>query len=208
VCVYGIADAPRMTAVHRRRLARAGVGHQGARRRGVSPGDVTTAVGAAFHPAAAMGSGIGLVAIGVVIGWLLPRQDDPARGLAADAVVLLHACSSLFVAAGALLLWRWPRVAWLHAPAALWGGFVEWSGTVCPLTPLENRLRLQAGRGRLRRRLRRALRAAVAVPAGLTPGTQGAARRGGGRCQCAAVRAVVAPRRRPGHVHCPHCRRV
>jgi hypothetical protein len=65
--------------------------------------------------------------------------------VAADAVVLLHALFVLFVAAGALLLWRWPRVAWLHAPAALWGVFVEWTGTICPLTPLENRLRVQAG---------------------------------------------------------------
>jgi hypothetical protein len=65
--------------------------------------------------------------------------------LAADAVVLLHALFVAFVAGGAVLLWRWPRLAWLHAPAALWGVFVEWSGTVCPLTPLENRLRSQAG---------------------------------------------------------------
>jgi len=65
--------------------------------------------------------------------------------VAADAVVLVHALFVVFVAAGALLLWRWPRIAWLHAPAAAWGVFVEWSGTVCPLTPLENRLREQAG---------------------------------------------------------------
>jgi hypothetical protein len=65
--------------------------------------------------------------------------------LAADAVVLLHVLFVAFVVAGALLLWRWPRLVWLHAPAALWGVFVEWSGTVCPLTPLENRLRARAG---------------------------------------------------------------
>jgi hypothetical protein len=65
--------------------------------------------------------------------------------VAADAVVLLHALFVVFVAAGALLLWRWPRVAWLHAPAALWGVIVEWTGAVCPLTPLENRLRRHAG---------------------------------------------------------------
>jgi len=68
-----------------------------------------------------------------------------SSALAADAVVLLHALFVVFVVAGALLLWRWPRLVWLHAPAALWGVFVEWSGTVCPLTPLENRLRAQTG---------------------------------------------------------------
>jgi hypothetical protein len=72
-------------------------------------------------------------------------MSPASAALAADAVVLLHALFVVFVAAGALLLWRWPRVAWLHVPAALWGAWVEWSGSVCPLTPLENRLRRHAG---------------------------------------------------------------
>jgi hypothetical protein len=67
--------------------------------------------------------------------------------LAADAVVLLHALFILFVGFGAALLWRWPRLVWLHAPAVVWGAFVEASGSVCPLTPLENRLRALAGGG-------------------------------------------------------------
>ncbi|WP_280153128.1 DUF2784 domain-containing protein [Piscinibacter sp. XHJ-5] len=65
--------------------------------------------------------------------------------LAADVVLVLHLVFILFVAFGASLLWRWPRLVWLHGPAVLWGVFVEWSGTVCPLTPLENRLRTLAG---------------------------------------------------------------
>jgi hypothetical protein len=63
----------------------------------------------------------------------------------ADAVVLLHLSFIVFVVAGAALLWRWPRVAWWHVPAVLWGALAELSGTVCPLTPLENRLRAMAG---------------------------------------------------------------
>ncbi|MCT9117177.1 DUF2784 domain-containing protein [Cupriavidus gilardii] len=63
----------------------------------------------------------------------------------ADAVVVLHLLFVAFVVAGGALLWRWPRVAWLHLPAALWGATVEWTGWICPLTPLENRLRLAAG---------------------------------------------------------------
>ena len=39
----------------------------------------------------------------------------------ADAVVVLHLLFVAFVVAGGALLWRWPRVAWLHLPAALWG---------------------------------------------------------------------------------------
>ena len=65
--------------------------------------------------------------------------------LAADLVLLLHLGFILFVAAGGLLVLRWPRVAWLHIPAALWGAVVELFGWLCPLTPLENRLRMASG---------------------------------------------------------------
>ena len=40
---------------------------------------------------------------------------------------------------------RWPRVAYLHLPAAVWGALIELAGWVCPLTPLEQWLRGQAG---------------------------------------------------------------
>ncbi|CAG9174165.1 hypothetical protein LMG23992_02651 [Cupriavidus laharis] len=63
----------------------------------------------------------------------------------ADLVVVVHFLFIAFVVGGALLLFRWPRVAWVHLPAAAWGVFVEWSGRVCPLTPLENALRRAAG---------------------------------------------------------------
>jgi hypothetical protein len=66
-------------------------------------------------------------------------------GWAADAVVLLHLAFIAFVLLGALLVLRWPRLAWLHLPAALWGLVVEWTGWICPLTPLENALRHAAG---------------------------------------------------------------
>ena len=63
----------------------------------------------------------------------------------ADAVLVLHLLFIVFVVAGAALLWRWPRLAWLHLPAALWGAYAEFSGAICPLKPLENRLRALAG---------------------------------------------------------------
>lgn len=64
---------------------------------------------------------------------------------AADAVLVLHLAFILFVVAGAVLVIRWPRIAWLHLPSAAWGTFVEVTGRICPLTTLENSLRRQAG---------------------------------------------------------------
>lgn len=65
--------------------------------------------------------------------------------LSADLIVVLHLCFVLFVLFGGLLLLKWPRLLWLHVPAILWGVFVEFSGCICPLTPLENWLRMEAG---------------------------------------------------------------
>ena len=64
---------------------------------------------------------------------------------AAEAVVAFHFAFVLFVALGGVLVWRWPRVAWYHLPAAAWGCLVELTGLICPLTPLEKWLRLRAG---------------------------------------------------------------
>jgi hypothetical protein len=65
--------------------------------------------------------------------------------LLADALVVLHLLFVAFVMAGGFLFGRWPRLAWVHLPAAAWGAFVEFSGVICPLTPLENRLRVLGG---------------------------------------------------------------
>ena len=63
----------------------------------------------------------------------------------ADLVVVIHAGFVVFVVCGGLLALRWPKVLWLHAPAAVWGVIVEYAGFICPLTPLEIALREQAG---------------------------------------------------------------
>ena len=65
--------------------------------------------------------------------------------LLAGAVVVLHLCFVLFVAAGGLLVWRRRRLAWAHLPALAWGVWIELSGGICPLTPLENELRSLGG---------------------------------------------------------------
>ncbi len=63
----------------------------------------------------------------------------------ADLVLCLHLAFILFVVAGGLLAMRWRWAPLFHLPAAAWGVFIEVSGGVCPLTPLENALRREAG---------------------------------------------------------------
>ncbi|MEP7151716.1 MAG: DUF2784 domain-containing protein [Nitrospira sp.] len=65
--------------------------------------------------------------------------------LGADLVLLLHLTFVLFVMAGGLLVLKRPRLAWVHLPAVAWGAVVEFTGWICPLTPLENALRTLAG---------------------------------------------------------------
>jgi uncharacterized membrane protein YhhN len=65
--------------------------------------------------------------------------------LAADALVVLHLAFIVFVVAGGFLTWRWPRLAWIHVPTAVYGAAIEFVGWICPLTPWEVALRRQAG---------------------------------------------------------------
>jgi hypothetical protein len=46
---------------------------------------------------------------------------------------------------GAALALRWRWLPWIHLPAVLWAAFIEFSGGICPLTPIENELRAAAG---------------------------------------------------------------
>jgi drug/metabolite transporter superfamily protein YnfA len=64
----------------------------------------------------------------------------------ADTIVATHFLFIVFVICGGLLVIRWPRVAFAHLPAAVWGAVVEIFGWICPLTPLENHFRLLAGK--------------------------------------------------------------
>ena len=90
----------------------------------------------------------------------------------ADLVLLAHAAFILFAAGGALLLRRVPRIAWLHLPAVAWGVGIEWSGGVCPLTPLEVWLRRRAGASGYGGDFIEHYVTAVIYPAGLTRGMQ------------------------------------
>jgi len=63
----------------------------------------------------------------------------------ADIVLLFHLAFVLFVVLGGFFALRWVRLIWLHLPAVAWGAYVEFSGRICPLTPLENSLRERGG---------------------------------------------------------------
>jgi hypothetical protein len=67
---------------------------------------------------------------------------------AADAVLLLHLAFIVFAVFGGWLALRWRWMPWLHLPAATWGVIVEWSGSICPLTYLENHFLRLAGDAR------------------------------------------------------------
>ncbi len=65
--------------------------------------------------------------------------------LMADIVVVMHLAFTIFVLLGGILAIWWRKVIWLHIPAAVWGVLIEFAGWICPLTPLENLLRVKGG---------------------------------------------------------------
>ena len=62
-----------------------------------------------------------------------------------DLVVVAHFAFVIFAVAGAVLVLRWRWVAWVHLPVVMWAALIEFAGWVCPLTPLENWLRMRGG---------------------------------------------------------------
>ena len=65
--------------------------------------------------------------------------------LAADAVMGFHFLFIAFALFGSFLV-LWKRcILWLHLPALAWGAYIELSGNICPLTPIENHFRALAG---------------------------------------------------------------
>ena len=68
--------------------------------------------------------------------------------VAADVVLVIHLAFVAFVVFGGFLTWRWPRVAVVQLPVALYGVIIEIAGFRCPLTPFEKWLR---GRARMSR---------------------------------------------------------
>ena len=92
--------------------------------------------------------------------------------LAADAVVALHLAFVVFACLGGMLAWRRMRYALLHLPALAWAAWIEFSGSICPLTPLENRLRERAGDAGYAGGFVEHYLMPILYPAGLTPAAQ------------------------------------
>ena len=92
--------------------------------------------------------------------------------LMADAVVVFHLLFIVFVLSGALLVLRWRGRIWLHLPAVAWGMAVEFLHLYCPLTPLENALRLKAGSAGYEGDFLGHYLIPLIYPAGLTPQIQ------------------------------------
>ncbi len=90
----------------------------------------------------------------------------------ADGLVALHFAFILFVLLGGLLVLR--RRAWslLHLPAVAWAAYVEFTATICPLTPWENALRQRAGQAGYDGGFIEHYLLPVIYPAGLTPRIQ------------------------------------
>jgi hypothetical protein len=63
----------------------------------------------------------------------------------ADLVLVIHFAFVVFAVLGAWLVLKWRRLAWIHIPFSLWAAIVEFTGCMCPLTPLDHWLRLQGG---------------------------------------------------------------
>jgi len=90
----------------------------------------------------------------------------------ADATVAFHFAFILFVVFGGALVWRRTAWAWLHVPAVAWVAWLEFTQAICPLTPLENALRIRAGDAGYAGGFIQHYLEPVIYPGGLTPGIQ------------------------------------
>ncbi len=90
----------------------------------------------------------------------------------ADGVVVLHLAFIVFVVAGGFLVAYRAAFAWLHLPAVAWVAWLEFTGAICPLTPLENLLRARAGQSGYAGGFIEHYLIPVIYPTGLTTGIQ------------------------------------
>ena len=94
--------------------------------------------------------------------------------LLADGVAVLHGGYLAYVVLGGLVALRRPRTLPLHAAAALWGLLVIAASVRCPLTVLEDRLRVLGGAQPLPGGFIDRYVEGTLYPAGLTPVVQAA----------------------------------
>ena len=57
---------------------------------------------------------------------------------AANLILFVHFIFILFVVFGALLFFVSAKNIFVHIPAFIWGSYIEFTNSICPLTYLEN----------------------------------------------------------------------
>jgi hypothetical protein len=95
-----------------------------------------------------------------------------AAGLTADAILLVHFAWIAFAIFGALAIFRWRWLIWVHPPVLAWSALVMLAGWSCPLTPLELHFRELAGQQGFDGGFIEHYIASLIYPAGLTRGVQ------------------------------------
>ena len=90
----------------------------------------------------------------------------------ADLVILIHLAFVVFVIVGGFFVSRWRWLPWVHLPAVAWAMILEFSGWICPLTPLENLLRQASGEAGYADGFLEHYLVQVVYPVGLTPEIQ------------------------------------
>jgi hypothetical protein len=95
-----------------------------------------------------------------------------AAGLTADAILLIHFAWIGFAIFGALAIFRWRWLIWVHPPVLAWSTLVMLAGWLCPLTPLELYFRELAGEQGFDGGFIEHYIASLIYPAGLTRGVQ------------------------------------
>jgi hypothetical protein len=88
--------------------------------------------------------------------------------LTADAVLIVHLAFILFALLGGVIAVRWHWIPVIHLPSAAWGFFAEITGRICPLTYLENHLRIKAGQSGYTESFVEHYLLPIVYPAGLT----------------------------------------
>ena len=58
--------------------------------------------------------------------------------LAADLTLIVHFAFIIFVVFGGILFLISTKIIYVHVPALIWGIYIEFTHSVCPLTYLEN----------------------------------------------------------------------
>ncbi|MBU0462285.1 MAG: DUF2784 domain-containing protein [Proteobacteria bacterium] len=90
----------------------------------------------------------------------------------ANCILILHFAFIMFVVFGGMFIFYRQWMSWLHIPAVFWAAIIEFSGWICPLTPLENHLRALSGQSGYNHGFIHHYLLKIIYPEGLTRQTQ------------------------------------